>query len=126
MHEGNRARAHCPGAAGCGVRLQEPLQGTRVQLTLAVHDGDGYGSEDQEAGASHSNPEENITDGILCYFLACSCRKKGENEERPGMSADGIPSFGLLVLALCWGAEGGHVARRLASMWHIIWHACDF
>ena len=83
MHEGNRERAHCPGAAGCGVRLQEPLQGTRVQLTLAVHDGDGYGSEDQEAGASHSNPEENITDGILCYFLACSCRKKGENEERP-------------------------------------------
>ena len=84
-----------------------------MQLTLAVHDGDGYGSEDQEAGASHSNPEENITDGILCYFLACSCRKKGENEERPGMSADGIPSCGLLVLALCWGAEGGHIARRL-------------
>ena len=66
------------------MRLQEPLQGVRVQLTLAVHDGDGYGSEDQEAGASHSNPEENITDGILRYFLACSCRKKGENEERPG------------------------------------------
>jgi len=108
------------------VRLQEPLQGVSVQLILAVHDGDGYSSKEQEAGASHSNPEENITDGILCYFLACSCRKKGENEERPGMSADGIPSFGLLVLALCWGAEGGHVARRLASMWHIIWHACDF
>ena len=36
----------------CGVRLQKHLQGVRVQLTLAVHDGDGYGSEKQEAGAS--------------------------------------------------------------------------
>jgi len=36
----------------CGVRLQKHLQGVRVQLTLAVPDGDGYGSEKQEAGAS--------------------------------------------------------------------------
>jgi len=62
----------------CGVRLQEPLQGVRVRLTLAEHDGDGYGSEEQEAGASHSNPEENFTDGIQRVLAACSCRKKGE------------------------------------------------
>jgi len=67
----------------CSVSLQEPLHGVRVGLPLAVCDGDGYSSKEQEGGASHSNPEENITDGILCYFLACSCRKKGENEERP-------------------------------------------
>jgi len=36
----------------CGVKLQEPLQGVRVLLTLAVPGGDGYGSEKQEAGAS--------------------------------------------------------------------------
>ena len=62
----------------CSVRLQEPLQGVRVGLTLAVCDGDGYGSEEQEAGASHSNPEENFTGGIQRVLAACSCRKKGE------------------------------------------------
>jgi len=62
----------------CGVRLQEPLQGVRVGLTLSERDGDGYGSEEQEAGASHSNPEENFTDGIQRVLAACSCRKKGE------------------------------------------------
>ena len=36
----------------CGVRVQKHLQGVRLQLTLAVPDGDGYGSEKQEAGAS--------------------------------------------------------------------------
>lgn len=32
---------------------------------------------------------------------------------KPGMSTGDIPSHGLLVLALCWRAEGGHIARRL-------------
>ena len=62
----------------CSVSLQEPLHGVRVGLPLAVCDGDGYGSEEQEAGASHSNPEENFTDGIQRVLAACSCRKKGE------------------------------------------------
>ena len=43
----------------CGVRLQEPLQGVRVGLTLAVCD--GHGSEEQEAGASQVNPHDYIT-----------------------------------------------------------------
>jgi len=62
----------------CSVSLQEPLHGVRVGLPLAVCDGDGYGSEKQEAGASHSNAEENFTDGIQRVLAACSCRKKGE------------------------------------------------
>ena len=45
----------------CGVKLQEPLQGVRVLLTLAVPGGDGYGSEKQEAGASQVNPHDYIT-----------------------------------------------------------------
>ena len=76
----------------CSVRLQEPLQGVRVQLTLAVRDGDGYGSEEQEAGASHSNPEENFTDGIQRILAACSCRKKGERRKRK------IPAPGVICL----------------------------
>ena len=74
----------------CGVRLQEPLQGVRVGLTLAVRNGDGYGSEEQEAGASHSNPEENFTDGTQCVLVACSCRKKGERGKRKGPAAGDI------------------------------------
>ena len=62
----------------CSVSLQEPLHGVRVGLPLAVCDGDGYGSEEQEAGASHSNPEKNFTGGIQHVLVACSCRKKGE------------------------------------------------
>ena len=42
----------------CSVRLQEPLQGVRVGLTLAVRDGDGYGNEQQEAGTSQVNPHD--------------------------------------------------------------------
>ena len=42
----------------CGVRLQEPVQGVRVGLTLAVRDGDGYGSEEQEAGTKQVNPHD--------------------------------------------------------------------
>ena len=78
----------------CGVRLQEPLQGVRVRLTLAEHDGDGYGSEEQEAGASHSNPEENFTDGIQRVLAACSCRKKGER----GNSKCPPPAWGYVQL----------------------------
>ena len=58
-------------------------------LTLAVRDGDGYGSEEQEAGASHSNPEENFTGGIQRVLAACSCRKKGERRKRK-ISAPGV------------------------------------
>ena len=72
----------------CGVRLQEHLQGVRVRLTLAVRDGDGYGSEEQEAGASHSNPEENITDGTQCVLVACSCRMNGERRKSEVPAAD--------------------------------------
>ena len=54
-------REHIPlevRAVLCGVRLQEPLQGVRVRLTLAVRDGDGYGSEEQEAGTKQVNPHD--------------------------------------------------------------------
>ena len=66
----------------CGVRLQEPVQGVRVQLTLAVRDGDGYGSEEQEAGTSQVNPDDHIIAEMQCVLVACSCRKKGERREK--------------------------------------------
>ena len=62
----------------CGVRLQEPLQGVRVGLTLAVRDGDGYGSEEQEAGTGQVSPHDYIRAEMQHVLVACSCRKKGE------------------------------------------------
>ena len=74
----------------CGVRLQEPLQGVRVQLTLAVRDGDGYGSEEQEAGASQVNPHDHIIAEMQCILAVCSCRMKGERGKRKGPAAGGL------------------------------------
>jgi len=74
-------REHIPlevRAVLCGVRLQEPLQGVRVRLTLAVRDGDGYGSEEQEAGASQVNPHDHFAVETWYVLVACSCRKEGE------------------------------------------------
>ena len=73
----------------CGVRLQEPLQGVRVGLTLAVRDGDGYGSEEQEAGTSQVNPDDHIIAEMQCVLIACSYRKKGERRKRK-ISAPGV------------------------------------
>lgn len=71
-----------------GVRLQEPVQGVRVRLTLAVHDGDGYGSEEQEAGARQVNPHGHCTVESWCVVTACSCRMKGETGKKEGPAAD--------------------------------------
>ena len=58
-------------------------------LTLAVRDGDGYGSEEQEAGTSQVNPDDHIIAEMQCVLVACSCRKKGERRKRK-ISAPGV------------------------------------
>ena len=78
----------------CGVRLQEPLQGVRVQLTLAVRDGDGYGSEEQEAGTGQVSPHDYIRAEMQHVLMACSCRKKGER----GNSKCPPPAWGYVQL----------------------------
>ena len=68
----------------CGVRLQEPLQGVRVRLTLAEHDGDDQSYKEHEADASKGSPDENLTVQIHNVLTACSCRKEGERGKRKG------------------------------------------
>jgi len=67
-----------------GVRLQEPLQGVRVRLTLAEHDGDDQSYKEHEADASKGSPDENLTVQIQNVLTACSCRKEGERGKRKG------------------------------------------
>ena len=78
----------------CGVRLQEPVQGVRVQLTLAVRDGDGYGSEEQKAGTGQVSPRDYIRAEMQHVLMACSCRKKGKR----GKSKCSPPAWGYVQL----------------------------
>ena len=83
-------------------------------LTLAVCDGDGHGSEKQEAGASHSNPEKNFTGGIQHVLVACSCRKKGERgKSEARLSAVVSSSCGRAIKRS--SRKGSHVALSEAG-----------
>ena len=81
---------------------------------MAVRDGDGYGSEEQEAGASHSNPEENFTGGVQHVLVACSCRKKGERgKSEARLSAVVSSSCGRTIKRS--SRKGSHVALSEAG-----------
>lgn len=91
-----------------GLRLQERLQGLGVRLTLAQHDGDDQGNEKQQAGGSQRNPDENLTEEIQLFLLACLCRNKRETRERKGPAGAGGPASKGTRLAL---REAGRSCR---------------
>lgn len=40
------------------------LEGFGVSLTLAQHEGDHQGDEEQDTGTGQGNPDEDVTEGI--------------------------------------------------------------
>lgn len=53
-----------PEGQGCGLRAQVHLEGFGVSLTLAQHEGDHQGDEEQDTGTGQGNPDEDVTEGI--------------------------------------------------------------
>lgn len=86
------------------------LEGFGVSLTLAQHEGDHQGDEEQDTGTGQGNPDEDVTEGIqISQSFPCRNREQG-------MSARFVASVsGSSGVTICLGTRGRICGQKISK-----------